>query len=205
MAYERPIESRYVDPLELVWLATCRRLGLTIRRDPTIFSRTDGSGMLWLGPREDLDADDTLAQQVFHELCHWITNGVESAREEDWGFPLDDADDPREFACLRLQAWLADRHGLRGMMGPTGQYRAYFDRLGADVLAPMADPPHAVDEAEVVALAAAAIATAQAPPFTPVVDEALAATARLRGVVTDFLEDYATEVEGDPLPSLWSR
>lgn len=201
MTYERPIHSRYLDPLELIWLATARRLGLTIRRDPTIFSRTDGRGMLWLGPRDDLDADDTLCQMLFHELCHWCTNDVASAALEDWGFPLEDYDDPREFGCLRLQAWLADRHGLRGMLGPTGKYREYFDRLGPDPLAPLDDSP---EEAEIVAIARAAIATSQAPPLSPALDEALAATAALRAIVRPFLADYATEVEGDTLPSLWS-
>ncbi|HMV67415.1 MAG TPA: hypothetical protein PKA64_11240 [Myxococcota bacterium] len=202
MTYERPVLSRYLDPLDLVWLSTARRLGLTVRRDPVIFSRTDGSGMLWLGPRDDLDADDTVCQMLFHELCHWVTNGVESFHAEDWGFPLDDADDPREFACLRLQARLAERHGLRGMLGPTGKYRAYYDRLPDDVLAPLDDSTW---EREVVQIAAGAIARAAEPPFHPALDQALAATAALRGVVAPFLDAYATEVEGDALPSLWSR
>jgi hypothetical protein len=202
MSYERPVLSRYLDPLELVWLSTARRLGLTVRRDPVIFSRTDGTGMLWLGPRDDLDADDTVCQMLFHELCHWITNGVESFYMEDWGFPLDDADDPREFGCLRLQAWLAERHGLRGALGPTGKYREYYDKLPEDVLAPLDDSDW---EREVVRIGAEAIARAQLPPFSPALDEALAATAALRAVVTPFLSTYATELEGDTLPSLWSR
>jgi hypothetical protein len=202
MTYERPVLSRYLDPLELVWLATARKLGLTVRRDPAIFSRTDGSGMLWLGPRDDLDADDTVCQMIFHELCHWITNGVDSFAEEDWGFPLDDADDPREFACLRLQAWLADRHGLRGMLGPTGKYREYFDHIPPDPLTPL---DAGALEAEIVTLARRAIAASQAAPFAPTLDDALAATAALRASLAPFLRDYATELDGDDLPSLWSR
>ncbi len=202
MSYERPILSRYLDPLELVWLATARRLGLTIRRDPSIFSRTDGSGRLWLGPRSDLDEDDMLCQMLLHELCHWITNGVDSAAEQDWGFPLDDADDPREFACLRLQAWLADQHDLRGMLGPTGVYREYFDRLPPDPLEPLDD---STTEGVIVRLAIEAIERSQAPPFQPALREAMAATAALRALLQPFLADYATEVEHDKLPSLWSR
>lgn len=199
MSYERPILSRYLDPLEVVWLATARRLGITVRRDPSIFSRTDGSGMLWLGPRADLDEDDTLCQMLFHELCHWITNGVESFSEEDWGFPLDDMLDPRELACLRLQAWLADRHGLRAMLGPTGQYREYYDALPADPLEPVGGDP-----ADVLPIARAAIARSQAAPFDPALEQALAATAALGGIVAPFLPDYATELDVDPLPSLWT-
>jgi hypothetical protein len=201
MTYTRPVNSRYLDPLELIWLSLCRRLGLTVRRDPVIFSRTDGTGMLWLGPRHDLDADDTVCQMLFHELCHWITNGVDSFHQEDWGFPLDDADDPREFACLRLQAWLADRHGLRGMLGPTGQYREYFDRIPADPFQPMDDSPW---EARVLAITHVAVTTALAPPFSPHLDEALAATAALRALVKPWLPTYSTELEDDALPSLWS-
>lgn len=200
--YERPVLSRYLDPLELIWLATARRLGLTVRRDPSIFSRTDGSGMLWLGPRADLDADDTVCQMLLHELCHWITNGVETFHEEDWGHPLTDADDPREFGCLRLQAWLLDRHGLRGMLGPTGKYREYFDRIPADPLQPMDD---SAAEAEIVAIATTAIARAQQAPFHPGIDDALAATRALSTLLTPFRAWYATEVEDDALPSLWSR
>lgn len=202
MTYERPILSRYLDPVEVLWLATARRLGFTVRRDPAIFSRTDGSGMLWLGPRETLDPDDTVSQMLFHEICHWATNGVETFALEDWGFPLEEYDDPREFASLRLQAWWADRYGLRGMFGPTGKYRQYFDRIGPDPLAPL----DASDlEREIVAIAATAIATAQRAPFAPTVDEALAATAAIRALVAPFLGDYHTELDADPLPSLWSR
>ncbi len=200
--YERPIEARYVDPLELVWLATARRLGLVIRRDPTIFSKTLGDGVLWLGPRDDLDPDDTLAQMLLHELCHWFTNGIETFHVPDWGFDLGDDDDPLEFACLRLQAWLADRHGLRGMFGPTGKFRAYFDRIPADPLAPLDDGPW---EARILELARRAIGTASADPYLGILDDALAATAAIRNVVASFAGSYATEVDEDPLPSLWYR
>lgn len=201
MTWNRPILARYLDPSELIWLATCRRLGLTVRRDPAIFSRTDGRGMLWLGPRHDLDPDDSVQQMVFHELCHWITNGVDSGREEDWGFPLSDADDPREFACLRLQAWLADQYGLRTIFGPTGQYRAYYDRIPVDPLQPLDDR---AAEAHIVAIAAEAIARSQQPPFQPHLGAALAATAALRDTVAPFLTTYATEIDDDALPSLWA-
>lgn len=199
-AWERPITARYLDPLELVWLATSRRLGLTIRRDPAIFSMTDGSGTLWLGPRGDLDADDTLAQQVFHEICHWITNGLETFHERDWGFPVDDALDLREFAGLRLQAHLAGKHGLRGMFGPTGVFRQYYDRLPADPFGPLDDSP---EDRQVIEIARVARARAEGPPWVGPVHQALAATAAIRGLAGQFLSDYATEIEGDPLPSLW--
>jgi hypothetical protein len=200
--YERPILARYLDPYELVWLATARRFGLHIRRDPSIFSRTDGTGLLALGPRDSLDADDTLAQQMLHEVCHWVVNGRETFGQQDWGYELDvPLQDPREHACLRLQAWWTERYGLRGMMGPTGIYRQYWERLG-DPLTPLDASAH---EAEVIALTRVAIARAQGEPWAGPMDHALSATAALKKVVAGFLPDYATEVEADDLPSLWAR
>lgn len=200
--YERPILARYLDPVELVWLATARRLGLHVRRDPAIFSMTDGKGLLSLGPRDSLDPDDCLAQMVFHELCHWITNGLDTFHERDWGFPLWEDVDPREHACLRLQATLSERHGLRGWMGPTGGFRQYYDRIPEDTVQPIDDSPW---EQNVVQIARDAIARADQAPWVGPVNEALAATAAIRGVLRPFLPDYATEIDGDGLPSLWGR
>lgn len=201
MPYVRPIESRYLDPVEVIWLAAAKRLGITLRRDETIFSRTDGSGTLWLGPRHDLDPDDTLAQMMLHEICHWITNGVDSFHERDWGFALDAPDDLREYGCLRLQAALADEVGLRPMFGPTGDYRAYFDRLG-DPLVPLDESDR---EATIVAIAKRAIDTAAEAPFAPVVQQALTATAAIGGIVGPWLTTYTTELDDDDLPSWWGR
>lgn len=199
-SYQRPIRARYVDPVELIWLSTARRLGLHIRRDPSIFSRTDGQGLLALGPRDDLDPDDSLAQMIFHELCHWITNGLETYSERDWGFALDDEVDPREHSCLRLQAWLSDTVGLRRMMGPTGIYRQYYDRIPADPLMPLDDSDW---ERGVVKGAAEAIARSQGEPWREPVREALRATAEVAATLRPFLADYCTEIPDDPLPSLW--
>lgn len=199
--YERPILCRYVDPLELVWLATARRLGLHIRRDPTIYSRTDGQGLLALGPRADLDPDDTLAQQVLHEVCHWLVNGRQAGALQDWGYELDvPLVDAREHATLRVQAALCDGYDLRGVFGPTGIYRQYWALL-ADPLTPLDDSAH---EAQVVALARAGLALATEPPFAQALHAALAATAAQRAIVLPFLTDYATELDSDTLPSWWA-
>ena len=199
--YERPILSRYLDPLELVWYATAKRLGLTVRRNPAIFSMTDGTGLLELGPKDTLDADDSAAQMIFHEICHWITNGVETFSERDWGFPLHDDLDWREHACLRLQAHLSGEHALRQVLAPTSPFRAYYDEIPADPLRPH---PGGWREEEVVALAALAIERAAGEPWGETVQAALRATAAMREVAGQFLSDYATDIE-DPLPSLWGR
>lgn len=199
--YERPVRSRYVDPVEVIWLAAARRLGITLRRDATVFSMTDGSGTLWLSTREHLDADDCLAQMMFHELCHWVTNGREVVTERDWGFPLYDLEDVREHGCLRLQAWWAGQHGLRDMMGPTGQYRQYYDQLPEDALAALDDGPW---DRAVRACADQAVERAQTDPWWAPIDAALAATAATRAVLKPFLDDYQSEDAEDVLPLLWA-
>lgn len=203
-AYERPIRSRYQDPVDVVWYATARRLGLRVRRNPAIFSSTDGTGLLELGPRSTLDPDDSAAQMIFHEICHWIINGVDTFSERDWGFPLDGDLDWREHACLRLQAALSGAHGLRTVLAPTSQFREYYDTIPADPFAP--NPAHEAErEARVCARARQAWADAAGDPWGVVVPQALAATAALRAAVAPFLDSYATDLDDDALPSIWSR
>lgn len=202
MEYVRPIEARYLDPLDVVWLATARRLGLHVRRNPAIFSATDGTGLLELGPRDTLDADDCTAQMIFHEICHWVTNGLDTFHQRDWGFELDAELDWREHACLRLQAAWAGAFGLRGQLAPTSQFREYYDRVPEDAFAPLDDGDR---EARVVGLAREAWARARGAPWGGPVDAALAATAGLRHLLQPFLADYASDVADDPLPSLWGR
>ncbi|GDX81921.1 hypothetical protein LBMAG42_37320 [Deltaproteobacteria bacterium] len=199
-SFERPIERRYQDPVDLIWIATAKRLGLTIRRNPAIFSATDGKGLLELGPLSTLDADDSTAQMIFHELCHWITNGVASFHERDWGFALDAELDWREHACLRLQAALADTHGLRTALAPTSQFRKYYDEIPADPFGPVPGWPC---EDLVVPHAFNSFVRAQAAPWGEPLAAVLAAHASIRDAVTPFLPDYATDIPDDPLPSLW--
>ncbi len=198
----RPIEARYLDPIDVIWLATAGRLGLHVRRNPKIFSATDGTGLLELGPRDALDPDDCTAQMIFHEFCHWITNGVETFGERDWGFPLDAELDWREHACLRLQAALAGAHGLRVQLAPTSQFRVYYDSIPEDPFAPCDESAR---EAEVVALARTAWARAHGEPWDGPVQAALRGTAAVRGLLAGFLPDYRTDVEDDRLPSIWGR
>lgn len=206
-AYERPIRSRYVDPLEVVWLATARRLALTIRRDPDIFSMTDGTGLMSFSTRQELDEDDNLAQMTLHEVCHWVTNGVDTYHQRDWGFPLWEKIDVREHACVRLQCWLASRFGLREMFGPTGCFRQYYDALPADPLQPRqtTSEAEALWEAAACRIAGDAVARVQQEPFWTPLSQALEATRTLREQVSVFSADYASEHEGDTLPLWWGR
>ena len=206
-AYERPVRSRYVDPLEVVWLATAKRLALTIRRNPDIFSMTDGTGLMEFSTRPELDEDDNLAQMTLHELCHWVTNGVDMYHQRDWGFPLWEKIDVREHACVRLQCWLASRFGLREMFGPTGCFRQYYDALPSDPLQPRLTETEdeAAWEAAACRIATEAVSRVQQEPFWIPISQALGATAAFREQLGEFADDYQSEIEGDALPLWWTR
>jgi hypothetical protein len=94
----------------------------------------------------------------------------------DWG--LDNTSgvhEPREHATLRLQAWLGQRHGLRDVLAPTTDYRAFWDALPDDPLAPRHDPT--------VALAVRGARRAAQAPWAPHLEIALSATAATLRIV----------------------
>ena len=198
--YVRPIRARYVDPVDLIWLSTARELGLTVRRHPDVYGMTEGDGILHLGVRESLDPDDSVAQMLLHEICHWITNGIESYEQRDWGFAMDEGLDLREHACQRLQCHLADSVGLRDMLGATGEFRQYWDQIPKDPTQPLDDSDW---ERSVCTIAKAAIARSQKAPFAQPLTKALQATAAIRVQIGPFLANYRSETEGDALPTLW--
>ena len=136
----RSITHRYVDPLAQVWLGTARRIGLRIERTPDAYAATDGRGTLAIASADQLDADDSLAQMIFHELCHSLVEGEPSFARPDWGMDNTAPDDEwREHACLRVQWLLTGRHGLRAVFAPTTEFRAFWDRFSGDVLADRGD------------------------------------------------------------------
>ncbi len=197
LAVARDVTHRYVDPLAQVWLGAARRIGLRVERTPHAYAATDGRGMLEIGTSETLDRDDSLAQMIFHELCHSLVEGEDSFRRPDWGMDNTGPDhDWREHACLRTQWVLAGRHGLRAVFAPTTDFRAFWDTLcetaSDDVLADRTDPS--------VQHAIAAIRRAALPPWGPALDEALAATARIAADAAKFAAPAKT---GDELPPLW--
>jgi thioredoxin-like negative regulator of GroEL len=198
---ERPIRAHYADPLDVVWLAFARRMGLTVRRSPDVYATHDGRGALTLSDRSGFDPDDTVAQMVFHEVCHWIVNGVETFAEPDWGFELDWTVDWREYTCQRLQAALAKEHGLARLLASTGTYRAYYDAVLADPLAPLDD---SADEAQAVDQTHLALARAAQEPWAPHLERALRATAALQAALADHLDDYAPDHD-TALPLIWTR
>lgn len=178
----RKIEKSYADPLSLVWMRAAEQMGMRIERSAEVNASWDGNGVLTIGTPETLDPDDCLAQMILHEVCHALCEGLESLHRPDWG--LDNFDPTKkvhEHACLRLQAALADQHGMRSFFAATTMFRSYYDRLPADPLAPGDDPA--------IAQALVAWERARHGPWADSLLEALERTAQiaraLHGVTTD--------------------
>jgi hypothetical protein len=169
---KRTISHQYADPVDLVWLRAAERLGMRVERSADVYASWDGAGVLTLSSADDFDADDSLAQLIFHEICHALVAGPERRHLLDFGLDnTSDADLVYEHACHRVQATLAGRHGLRDFFAVTTEWRAYWDALPLDPLAPSSDPalPHAQR----------ALAEADRSPWAEVLGAALADTAAI--------------------------
>lgn len=189
----RSVRHAYLDPLDAVWIAAVQRIGFRVVRSPEVFASTDGRGRLFIGSSETLDPDDCLAQMLFHELCHSLVQGESNLASPDWGLSNEsDRDVVREHACLRVQAALAARHELRAFLAPTTEFRAYYDALPSDPLAPAHDPASS--------LAREALARAESPPWAPHLRRALDAT---NAIVRAAIEAGAGEARAE-LPSLYA-
>ena len=176
----RTVSHRYVDPLTQVWLHAAARIGLRVVRTADAYATTDGRGTLALSRDDGFDADDCPAQMIFHELCHSLVQGAASFERTDWGLDTAGSDAWREHACLRAQHVLAGRHGLRGVLAPTTDFRAFWDALPADVLADRS-------ERSVVA-AIVAVQRADEPPWAPALEQALVATAQIAAIAAPRAE-----------------
>src|SRR5688500_3258669 len=173
---ERPITQRYSDPLDLVWLSAAERLEMQVERSPGVYASWDGKSKLALATPETLDADDSLAQLIFHEICHALVAGEEGRARPDWGLDnTSERDLVFEHACHRLQASLAQRFGLRHFFAVTTEWRPYWDALPEDPLAHSDDPA--------LPIARRALARAGQPPFAAVLDDALQRTAEIADLV----------------------
>ena len=180
----RDVTHRYVDPLAQVWLEAAHRIGLRVVRTPDAYAATDGGGTLAIGTDATLDPDDSLAQMIFHELCHSLVEGEAAFARPDWGMDNTGPDhDWREHACLRVQWILAGRHGLRGLFAPTTDFRAFWDGLSGDILADRAAPSV---QAAIIALRRVA-----QPPWAPALGDALAATAQIAQIAARFASTSA--------------
>lgn len=181
----RAITRYYRDPVDEIWLRTARKLGLTVRRTRGAYAAYDGNGVLEIAERADFDPDDCLAQMIFHELCHALVAGDGAMRQPDWGMCNHDTRDvDAEHACHRVQAALAERHGLRAFMAVTTEHRAYWDALPADPLR-----SDVASEARAVELAQRAWLRARRGVWGEAIEQALAATARIAGLVRAFSDE----------------
>lgn len=172
----RRVTHRYQDPLELVWLACATRLGMRVERSSDVYASWDGVGLLTLSTADDFDADDSLAQLIYHEICHALVAGPRGRALPDWGLSnTDDRDLVYEHACHRLQAALAAPHGLREFFAVTTDWRPYWDALPADPLADGEDPA--------ISLAREAYRRSQLEPTVTALSLALEQTARIAAVM----------------------
>ena len=175
-----------VEAIDEIWRRAAAAVGFRVERTRDAYATSDGRGVIAIGAHDTLDDDDAFGQLVFHELCHAVTEGEGALTRPDWGLDNVEAHIVREHACLRLQAALADRFGLRAAMQPTTVYRAYYLALPADPLGGATDPA--------AVLAAAAVARFDASSWRAPVEAALAATAALARVDTAVLARVDTAV-----------
>ena len=177
----RSIKFRYEDPLDALWTKTARSLGLTVQRGPHSYASTDGNGVLSLSDPSGMDPDDCLAQMILHEICHWMVQGPQSIGWVDWGLDnVGDTDVEREHACLRLQAALLNPFGLRETLGPTTDFRVYYDALPSD---PFAERQAA--DRESITRARAAWNRRNRRPFGTRVERALQATREILSTLAE--------------------
>lgn len=124
-----------IDTVEAIWIAAAARVGLSVVRTRDAYASSDGRCVIAIGADDLLDDDDAVAQLIFHELCHALTEGEAALGLPDWGLENRPEHSLREHACLRFAAELAGRFNLRAALAPTTEYRAYYDALPSDPLA----------------------------------------------------------------------
>jgi len=175
----RNIQSSYQDPAAVIWLQAAAALGISVQRSADAYASWDGLGTLTLASDQYLDPDDCLAQMIFHEVCHLLVSGEAARKLPDWGL---DNTSPKdlvyEYATNRLQAALAQAYGLRTFMAVTTVWRAYYDALPRDPLAPGEDAA--------IPLARTGLERARCAPYREVLHAALAATATLADTLRPF-------------------
>ena len=198
----RSVSAKYIDPLDHLWISAAHELGFKVERSPHGYAHTDGKGTIYIANPEELDDDDCLAQMILHELCHALVQGEDSFGKPDWGLTNDErsesypGDVSRELACLRVQASLLRPHGLRRLLAPTTDYRAFYDVLPRR---PLDDAPPPESK-----LAQEGLSLAHHPPYRRVLSEALTATAELHRAVAKALRQRPPSAPTDNAqPTLW--
>lgn len=190
----RSIDHKYVDPLDLIWINCAKQLGIRVERSPDVYASWDGKDTLTLSTVDDFDPDDSLAQLIYHEICHALVSGPRGWRLPDWGLSnTDDSDLVYEHACHRLQAALAAPFGLRQFFAVTTEWRPYWDALPDNPLQLASNEAETQDPA--IAIALEAYRRSRLEPTHGILQRALEQTAQLAAIVRQ--NDVPSE-------SLWS-
>ncbi len=192
---DREVTHRYVDPVDQIWLGLVHALGWSLARSDDVYASFDGARTLTLGSHNTLDSDDCLAQMVLHEVCHAVLGAPAGLGQEDWGLcNTSNRDLDKEHACLRLQAALLTPLGLRQVLAPTTEHRAYYDKL----------PNYPVQGTSATARQARnALARAWSPPWFPHLQRALVSTIGVAKQLSSVLPASHPSDLSDT-PSLWS-
>lgn len=173
---ERVIDRQYQDPVDLIWLRAAADLNLNVQRSAEAYAAYDGKGNLTISVADEFDADDSLAQMIFHEICHWLVSGINARDLPDWGLSnTSNRDLVYEYACHRLQAALSAPFGLRAFMAVTTSWRPYWDGLPENPLEDGDDPA--------IAIAQTGFKLAKTQPFESVLTRSLSATAAIADAV----------------------
>lgn len=118
---------KVVRGLDEVWAGLLRAADFSLVRRSTSYVWYDGAGEIAIAPDEELDADDTLAQIILHELVHFLVQGEGSRHAPDWGLDnLSDRDAYLEEAALVMQLRLLTAWQLEQVLVPTTDFRSYY-------------------------------------------------------------------------------
>ena len=196
----------YDDPLSRVWIDCAEAVGFRIVRTPDAYASTDGKCNLLIAVDDMFDPDDSLAQMIFHELCHALVEGEDGEKKEDWGIGYAIGNNPwREHAALRLQAYLAGQFGLRDFFAPTTDFRvSFWNSLTVD---PFHASPELGGRRERSCVAARLAAwRASLPRWAKPLNQALAASAAIAAATPRMIpsEACSTNPQEKVGLSLWS-
>jgi hypothetical protein len=187
-----------LEALDAAWIACAARLGIPVARGGDAYVHWDGA-RLWVAEPRHLDEDDSLAQLVLHEICHFLVQGRSSRAQPDWG--LDNTslrDEGRERAAVRLQAHLAGAWGLRARLEPTTAVRSFYRALPDDCLGAADAPPGAgAADGESSALARDAALRAAERDTARALAEALAESTRALALPLHRASGAALVDQGD--------
>lgn len=112
---------------DALWISLLQQAGFRLVRRSTSYVWYDGAGEVAVAPDDELDADDTLAQILLHELVHFLVQGEASRTQPDWGLDnLSDRDAYLEEAALLLQQRILRAFALEDVLVPTTDFRSYY-------------------------------------------------------------------------------